>query len=96
MKIDIEGTGIHSRVPFCAIGGHAGCSQIPFPNADKYNIYVTSVSSFGDSQQANFSWVVIRSKSGFSLQVENPDAVYYFSTLYPNRLWDVFFSAVLI
>ena len=92
----MEGTGIHSRVQFYAIGGHAGCSQIPFQNADKYNIYVTSVSSFGDSQQANFPWVVIRSKNGFSLQFENPDAVYYFGTLYPNRLWDVFFSAVLI
>ena len=95
-KINMEGTGIRSRVLFCVIGGYAGCSQVPFPNADKYNISVTSVSSFGDSQQAIFDWTITRSKSGFSLNIENPDAVYYFGTLYPNRLWEVFFNATLI
>lgn len=92
----MSGTNIGSVVPFFVNNNFVGSSQIPFPNADKYNIQIITVSAFGGEESSSFSWGVIKTKTGFHLQSSNPDVVYYFGTLYTNKLWHVVFNATSI
>ena len=43
---------------------------------------------FGGGSEADTSgWDIKKSKNGFSMQKNNSDTVYYFGTLYPNKLF---------
>lgn len=95
-NLDLSGTNIHCRTEFHVIGNYVGSLPIPFPNADKYNFYVTRIAVFGGGLEPAFPWELEKSNSNFSLLINDSDAAYYFETAYPGRVWDVYFSAVLI
>ena len=63
--------------------------MIPLLNANNYTITLTGIVMFGNSSNsADISgWDIKKSKNGFSMQKNNSDSVYYFGTLYPNKLF---------
>ena len=67
--------------------------MIPLLNANNYTITLKKISLFGggsnDSNYTDLSWDIIKSKNGFYIRKNNPDAAYYFGTLYPNKFFDV-------
>ena len=85
-KIDLKGTyQINALVMLT--GNHVGFPFITIPNADSYSIEITDVTVFGGLDKASFAWTIAKNKLGINVQINNSDAVYFFGTAHPNRMW---------
>lgn len=84
--MDLKGTyQINALV--MVTGNHVGFPFITIPNADSYSIEITDVTVFGGLDKALFAWTIAKSKLGINVQINNSDAVYFFGTVHPNRMW---------
>ena len=90
-KIDMKGD-YSARISIFADGINVGTSIVPLQNADQYNITITSLDMFGQVEKPVFSWWIKKYKNGFTMMSSGADVGYYFGTLHPNRLWDLFFT----
>lgn len=70
-----------------------GTPDIPLLNANNYTITLTRIVMFGGGSEADTSgWDIKKSKNGFSMEKNNSDSVYYFGTLYPNKLFVIHYT----
>lgn len=84
--MDLKGT-YQTNALVMVTGNHVGFPFIAIPNADSYSIEITDVTIFGGADKASFAWTIAKSKLGINIQINNSDAVYFFGTAHPNRMW---------
>jgi hypothetical protein len=77
--------------------GWVGFTPIPLPNAEKFLITVSAINLTGGGGSAvPGSYLITKNKDCFTLASNNIDENYRLSSLVPNRLWDINYTATYI
>lgn len=84
---------VNSVVPVKVIDGYVFIGEIPFLNADKYNIAVISIATVTGGSKATFSFNINKTPFGFNAYTNNTDAIYWVSTYLKEGMGAVDFTA---
>lgn len=93
-KLEMGNSDFHVRIPVYVVNNFVCTPTIPFLYPGGYDIVMNRMQIFGNSDEALFPWQIIKDVAGITLFIENQDAAYYFGTLHPGSIWDIYFSVI--